>query len=205
MRIISVEQGTAEWHAVRAGVITGTGLKNACKKDATDYIYELIAETVAPTEEQWANAAMERGTELEPLAIEAYEAETGELTEEVGFCLHEEYDWLGLSPDRLIKRKGKYVKGVEVKCPASKTQLKYIAEGGIPTEYRHQVLMYFIVCDTLKELDFVTYDPRIAIDRLRLNIVNVTRKELQPQIDSTMEILAEFRKEWELINDKLTF
>lgn len=200
-----MEQGTDEWREARAGVITGTRLKKACAKDPTDFIYELVAETIAPTEDTYVSDAMERGTELEPEAIEAYEAETGILTEEVGFCLHDEYDWLGLSPDRLIKTKGKYTKAVEAKCPGAKTQLKYISEGGIPTEYRHQVLHYFIVCDTLKELDFITYNPDISIERLQLHIVTVTREQLQPQIENTLEILGEFRKQWDIINDRLTF
>lgn len=205
MRVLDLQQGTQEWLDARAGVITGTTLKKVCGKDASGFMYELIAQTVAPTDEHFVSDDMERGTEMEPEAIQAYEAETGVLTEEVGFCLHDEYDWLGLSPDRLIKKKGKYVKAVEVKCPASKTQIKYIAEGGIPTEYRHQVLQYFIVCETLQELDFVTYDPRITIEALQLNIQTVTRKDLQDQIDNTLAILAEFREKWEAANNKLTF
>ena len=54
---------------------------------------------------------MERGSVLEEFAIDEYELRTGELSEKVGFCVHDKYSWLGLSPDRLIKKKGKYRKG----------------------------------------------------------------------------------------------
>lgn len=205
MRILNLEQGSQEWHDARAGVITGTSLKQAMGRTSKDFMYELIAENIAPTPESYVSEAMERGSDTESEAIGAYEAHTGVLTEEVGFCLHSEYDWLGLSPDRLIKEKGKYVKGVEVKCPATKTQVKYLVEKGIPSEYRFQVLQYFLVCEDLQELDFVTYDPRITIQDLRLNIVNVKRKDIEKELSDTMELLLDFREKWQDLETNLIF
>lgn len=205
MRILKLEQGSPEWIEARAGVITGTSLKQALGKTSKDYIYELIAETVAPEADSYVTEAMERGTELENEAIQRYELETGTITEEVGFCLHDTHDWLGLSPDRLIKEKGKYKKAVEVKCPATKTHLKYIAEDKIPSEYWYQVLQYFIVCDTLIELDFVSYDPRVTIENLQFKIITVTRKELQEDIETAEKDLLSFREKWVEINNTLTF
>lgn len=205
MRILDLEQGTEEWLEARAGVITGTSRKQALAKNSKDFIYELIAENIAPTPETYVSEAMERGTDTESEAIQAYEAHTGILTEEVGFCLHSTHDWLGLSPDRLIKKKGRYVKGVEVKCPASKTQVKYLIEKGIPSEYRAQVLQYFTVCETLQELDFVTYDPRITIQELQLNIVTVKREDVQEELDEDMTLLLEFRRKWQDLETNLIF
>lgn len=205
MRKLNLQQGSEEWADARAGVITGTSLKQALGKTSKDFIYELIAENIAPTPENYVSEAMERGSDTESEAIQAYEAHTGILTEEVGFCLHSEYDWLGLSPDRLIKENGKYVKGVEVKCPATKTQVKYLIEKGIPSEYRCQVLQYFIVCEDLQELDFVTYDPRITIQDLRLNIVTVTREELADELEITMADLLKFRDKWQTLETNLIF
>lgn len=205
MRVLDLEQGTEEWRLARNGVITGTSLKQALGRTKKDFIYELIAETIAPVDESYVTEAMERGTDMQSEALARYEAEVGIFTEEVGFCLHDEFDWLGFSPDALIKTKGKYTKIIEIKCPASKTQVKYLAEKGIPSEYRPQVLQAFIVCDTATELDFVTYDPRISIPALQLNIVTVTREEMQSEIDETMELLKQFREDWVTLESRLIF
>lgn len=205
MRVIDVEQGTPQWQEARAGVLTGTTLKPAMGKNYTDVIYDLIAQTLAPEEPSYTNETMERGMALEEYAIEAYEQRTGEITEAVGFCLHKEHDWLGLSPDRLIQRDGKYVKGVEVKAPTSKYHIKYLASDKVPADYKYQVVQYFLVCEDLEEVDFVSYDPRIAIEDLQLKIITVKREDMQKEIDETWEHLQKFRQKWEEINDNLVF
>ena len=135
---------------------------------------------------------MKWGTVHEEPAIHVYEQVTGEKTDIVGFVQNDDIPLVGLSPDRLIKKRGKYVKGVEVKCPSSKVAVKYRLADEIPPEYKWQVVHYFLVCDTLKELDFVVYDPRIKEDRLKIWVKNVTREELQGDIDEALEKLSGF-------------
>jgi len=194
-----------EWLEARAGVVTGTGLKRVMGRTYKDYIYELIADSLAPVQEAYTNDLMERGHVMEDAAIEEYEARTGEVTEVVGFCLHSEHDWLGLSPDRLVRRGGKYVKGVEVKSPKSKAHIKYLASDTVSSDYKYQVLHYFIICPDLEEVDFITYDPRIVIEELRLKVITVKREDVAEEIEEVFEKLNKFRVEWEHINSQLVF
>lgn len=206
MEVINVKQGTPEWHKLRLAKITGTRLKSVMggEQARATLIYELIAEELTEEAEKlFVNEAMKWGVEHEDIAIWVYEQTHGVKTEEVGFCLSEEFDFIGLSPDRLIKKGKKYVKGVEVKAPTSKTVVKYMVDKRIPPEYKWQVVHYFLVCDDLKFLDFLVFDPRIKENDLKLTTISVTRKDMQDDIDGAKERLKEFRKEWLNIKSKI--
>lgn len=198
MKIFNFPQGTPEWERARLEKITGTRLADAIGTPAKQesLINELIAENLTESrKETYTNMAMARGSEAEEHAIEEYEEATGEITEQVGFCVSDEFDWLANSPDRLIERDGKYVKAVEVKSPNTDTLVKYIRNGGIPKEYMGQVMSYFLVNEDLEELDFVVYDPRVQTDQYRLWIQNVKREDLT--LDEANQKLLKFRDKWE--------
>ena len=205
MRILELQQGSDEWLKARTGVITGTRLKQVLGTTSKALMYELIAEQLAPAKENQTNEAMERGSQLEEDAILLWEATTGYEAEQIGFVLHKDFDWLGCSPDALMKDGKKYVGGVEVKCPDTKTHLKYLVEKKIPSEYKAQVLNYFIVCEDLEWLDFVSYDPRIQVAELQVSIVRVMREELQDEIDVAVAKLEKFRQKWEELQEQLIF
>lgn len=204
MKILDHEQGSEAWLQAREGVITGSEVKRVYGTAAADYRHELIANALAPAKEKGTSEAMERGTELEEDAIAVYEMEHG-LTEEVGLCIHDEYDWLGVSPDRLVKKGKKYVGAVEAKCPDTKTHIKYIEYDKIPTEYLPQVKQYFLVNQDLEWLDFISYDPRIQVPEWQLFVKRVTREELQDDLDEAMDKLLKFRAKWEKLITKYIF
>lgn len=204
MRVLELEQGTQEWLEARQGVITGTRLKQVLGTAFKTLLYELLAESLAPAKEKITNEAMERGSLLESDAITLYEAQNGKLTTQIGFILHDDYDWLGISPDALVKKGKKFVGGVEVKCPDTKTHIKYLVEDKIPAEYRAQVMHYFLVTD-IEWLDFVSYDPRIDLPEMQLFVKRVTRKELEDELDVAMGKLLEFREKWESLINKYIF
>jgi hypothetical protein len=221
MKIIQCEQGSAEWQKYRVGKITGTCLKSVMAKESSaDYqglLYDLIAEE--GTEQQKfdrPNAEMERGSAEEVFAKKAYEQKYGVKVEEVGMCFHEEFDWLGLSPDGLIKDKKskKYTKAIEIKCPNSATMVKYRASAlknaqtgfcALPSDYKWQVVMYFLVIEDLKELDFIVYDARFIDDEAKMYVINVkeTDQDLNEAIVSANERLITFRKEWLWLRDQI--
>ena len=205
MRVINYEQGSDEWRAARTGVITGTRLKQVLSKTNKSLIYELIAEQLAPAQETIATTAMERGTDLEEDAILLWESTTGLEAEQIGFVLHKEHDWLGCSPDALVAENKKYIGAVEVKCPDTKTHIKYLVEKKIPSEYKAQVINYFLNVDTLEWLDFVSYDPRIAVEELQLSVVRVHREDLETEIEDVYEKLLKFRATWEQLQEQLIF
>jgi hypothetical protein len=128
MQILDLQQGSQEWINARLGVITGTRLKSVLGTASKSLLYELLAESLAPVKESGTSEEMERGSELEYDALITYEGVTGNLTEGVGLCLHDDYDWLGVSPDALVKVGKKYLGAVEIKCPDTKTHIKYLVE-----------------------------------------------------------------------------
>jgi hypothetical protein len=81
--------------------------------------------------------------------------------------------------------KNRYVGGVEIKCPSTRKHIEYIRQNKIPNEYKYQVFQYFLVCETIEWLDFVSYDPRLS--KANLFIKRVTRHELQDELDLAME------------------
>ena len=206
MEIIKVEQGTDEWLRMRLGKITGTKLKAvmAGKQAQETLTYELVAEQLTGQSEAiYVNSAMQWGTDHEAEAVECYRQKTKKHPEEVGFCISKEFPYLALSPDRLIKRGTKYAEAVEVKCPTTKTAIKYMHQNKLPSEYKWQVVNYFLVVEDLKSLDFVVYDPRIIDAEKKMTIITVKRKELEKDIEAAKERLVEFRKNWEKVYDKV--
>lgn len=208
MIILTYEQGTEEWKEARRELITGTRLADALGSPAKQesLINELIAERLTgQTKEIFSSPAMQHGTEAEEYAIREYEQMTGEMTEQVGLCISEEFPFLASSPDRLIMRDGKYKKAVEVKCPNTETVVRYIRNKGIPSEYEAQVYAYFLVNPYLDELDFVIYDARILDERYRLTIIHINRIDLD-LLRARTKLIA-FRERWldALANLQLTF
>lgn len=198
MKIIPCEQGSAEWLSARLEKISGTRLESAIGTPAKQeaLINELIAENLTGQhKDNFVNLAMAKGSEAEEFAIDEYELLKGEITEKVGLCVCDEYDWLVNSPDRLIKKDGKYKKAVEVKSPNADTLVKYIRAGEIPKEYLAQVISYFLVNEYLEELDFVVYCPLIQTDQYRLWINNVKREDLP--IEEAKKDLMKFYEKWQ--------
>lgn len=206
MQILNVEQGSGDWLRARLGKITGTRLQSVMggKQAQETLIYELVAEQMTGlAEELWVNSAMQWGTDHEDEAVQLYAKKLKKKPEVVGFCISDEFPYLGLSPDRLIKTGKTYTKAVEVKCPTSKTVVKYMLADSVPKEYKWQVVNYFLVCESLKELDFVVYDPRIIKDDKKITVINVKRKDVDNDIDAAKERLLEFHKEWREVYERV--
>ncbi|MFY1028295.1 YqaJ viral recombinase family protein [Actinobacillus seminis] len=158
---LDCEQGTEEWLTARLGIPTATGISNivtpAGKKSASynAYLAELVAESIEGVGETFKSDSMERGNRLEPQARMAYEFETGNDVIQVGgVYLNSDKD-LMISPDGLMP---KLKKGLEIKCPKMKTHIKYLLEGGVPTEYIIQVQSALWVTG-YETWDFVSYCP----------------------------------------------
>lgn len=191
MKILDLQQRSQEWFEARLGVITGSRAKNIFRSNNLSFIDELIAERMTQQqEESFTSKAMEHGILFEPEALKSYNEHTKNSAQEVGFCVHDKYDWLAISPDALIFRDNIAVGAVEIKCPSSKKHIEYIRQNKIPNEYKHQIFHYFIVIDTLQYLDFVSYDPRNR--EKDLHVVRVTREEIKEQLEETFAQYMKF-------------
>jgi putative phage-type endonuclease len=157
------EQQSAEWRQARIGMVTGSrfadvldkiksGLPGAKRKN---YLYEVVAERLTgKPAEHYVNAAMEHGTETEPLARAAYEAKTGALVEETGFLHHKTLAWVGGSVDGFVGEDGI----VEIKCPTTQTHIKTLLAQ--ECEHLPQIQGYLWITGR-QWADFVSFDNRL--------------------------------------------
>ncbi len=220
MQVIkNITQGTLEWHEARRMKITGTKLKSVMGTDLArfDLIAELIAEEGTESTKSFrATEEMDRGTQEEVFAIKLFEKQTGKKVDKIGLCKSDEFDFVTLSPDGLILGADfKYTEAVEVKSPNSATVIKYKLANmidpketkltpskkpflGIPSEYKWQIVMYFLVNPDLRKLHFVTYDERFIEGAQKLYIVEVNWENeiLQEAILDAKTALALFRVTW---------
>lgn len=126
MLLHEVEQGTPEWHAARAGVITASmfstvraKLKSGPNKGdysaaAKGYAFRLACERIAGSplvDDQFETYAMRRGRELEETCRRLHEAAIGEIVDLAGLVTTED-NRFGASADSLIGQHG----GAEYKC-----------------------------------------------------------------------------------------
>jgi putative phage-type endonuclease len=132
--IVRMAQGSPEWHEHRRRYrnASETSVVMGVSPWKTPYqLWQLKLGLI----EQKINPAMQRGTELEPVARAAYERQTGRIMQPL-VVVDGEYsaslDGMTLGGDRLL----------EVKCPVKgrdSTLWKAVAAGGLPAHYQWQV------------------------------------------------------------------
>ena len=159
---LDCEQGSEEWLQARLGIPTATGFENIVtatgKKSSAQikYMAELIEESIIGLQdESFKSRFMERGNQLEPLARSAYEFITGNAVTQVGGVYLDENKEVMVSPDGLIPE---LKKGLEIKSPKMSTHIRYLLEGGVPSEYVIQVQANLWVTG-YETWDFVSYCP----------------------------------------------
>lgn len=179
MRIVDVQQGTPEWAQARAGKVTAsmvdcvtakkTGSEAATRKK---YKIKLVGEILTgEPADFFHNAKMDRGTEIEPLAREAYAISQEVEVTQVGFVLHPTIDRAGASPDGIVGEDGI----MQIKCPDTHTHLQYILDGKVPADYQKQML-WEMACTERKWCDFVSFDFRLP-EHLQLFVKRFTRDD----------------------------
>ena len=162
--IEKVEQGTPEWFAARLGNVTASRVADVIAKTKSgyaasreNYMAQLICERMTNTvAESYTNAAMQWGTETEPLARAAYESVADVLVDEVGYIAHPTIERAGASPDGLIGVFGL----LEIKCPNTATHIDTLISEKVPTKYITQV-QWQMSCTGRTWADFVSFDPRL--------------------------------------------
>jgi hypothetical protein len=95
------------------------------------------------------NKHTRRGNDLEPDALAALQDRIGMQIDPVGMCIMGENQngVVSCSPDGLIYQDGILVAGAEVKCPTLATYYGYLADGGLPDEYKLQVHASMAICE----------------------------------------------------------
>lgn len=195
------EQGSPEWLQARKGCITGSRFKDAreklakgghskaCLQYAMDTARERCGGTVPP---KFQNAAMRTGTEQEPLARMHYEAQTGNLVQEVGFITTDD-GLFGLSPDGLIGTDGV----LEVKTMVSSdTLFTAVADGDI-SAYIDQCNGYLWLLGR-QWVDLCLWAPDLESLGLHCTIRRIHRDEAAIEaLESDLLAFAKLVKEYE--------
>jgi hypothetical protein len=197
-------QRSPEWYEIRRGKVTGTRMKSIIlpKSEPLKIMDEIIAEDVSgmsDDEDGFINDDMQRGIDLEPVACAAYADIMGCEIQEVGFIQSERWPNLGMSPDGLVGEVGQ----VQVKCPKTKTHVKYLRENVLPKEYFAQILSCFLVDDKLFWVDFISYDPRFAVRPLFIYRIN--RSDLQKELIEASAKVDKFFRELDALKTQIIF
>lgn len=170
-----MEQRTDDWYEARLGKVTASRVSDVVARTKTGYaasrenymaqlVVERMTQKVAPS---FSSASMQWGTDTEPLARAAYEAEMQVMVDEVGFIDHPEIPMAGASPDGLVGPSGL----VEIKCPNTATHIDTLLNQTVPKQY-HDQMMWQMICTGREWCDFVSYDPRMP-DHLQLFVKRV--------------------------------
>lgn len=159
-----MEQRSSEWFNARLGKVTASRVADVIAKTKTgystsreNYMAQLVCERMTGTQgESYNNAAMQWGTDQEPLARAAYEAAKDVLVDEVGFIVHPTIIAAGASPDGLIDDDGL----IEIKCPNTATHIDTLLSDKVPSKYNTQ-MQWQMACTGRQWCDFVSFDPRM--------------------------------------------
>jgi hypothetical protein len=150
-------QGSLEWHEMKWGKIGGTLSKGLLVKSDT-LLIDILSQKIEDFEpsDGFQSEDMERGSELEPFAIEYLEDYLGVKFQKSGWLQCEENELLGISPDAISECE---TVGSEIKCFARKKHTAVILSNEIPLENLPQLVHYFTVNPKLEELHFFCYRP----------------------------------------------
>ena len=175
-------QRSPEWFHARLGRLTGSRaadmlatIKSGEAAARRDYRLQLVCErlTGQPQESGFVNEAMQRGIDLEPMALGAYEALTGTLAQTVGFAAWADL-MVGCSVDGSI---GDFEGILELKCPKSATHLEYLRSPTVPARYLSQITHNLWVTGAAW-CDFLSYD-----DRFPAPLQTVLRRVRREDVD----------------------
>lgn len=179
MLVVSASQNSPEWFSARCGVPSGSRFSDIMSKGKGDsasltrakYLAELAIEAVTGVKAEFPTTpAMQHGIETEPIARAAYEYRTGNLVEEIGFCIHDTIR-CGVSPDGLVGSSGM----TEFKCPQPHTHADYMRRTDAPPAYKWQIQGQLWVMER-EWNDFVSYCPTMP-ENCRLIVRRVYRDE----------------------------
>lgn len=199
-----IEQGSAEWFALRCGKVTASRVSDVVAKTRSgpaasraNYLAQLVAERLTGNiAETYSNAVMQWGTDQEPEARTAYEFLRNAAVEQVGFVGHPTISMSGASPDGLVGADGL----VEIKCPNTATHIETLLGQSIPGKYETQML-WQMACTGRAWCDFVSYDPRLPesmqlfVQRLDRNDTRISELEAEvvtflAELDTTVAALT---------------
>lgn len=154
-----------------------------------DSIYKLIAQRIAKpiNPNDYADrlngatySAMLRGQILEEEARDLISEKLGKQIIPGRVWQSEENEYMICSPDGEFEDE---TEAVEIKCLDSWKVVKAYYEKHPPSEYKPQILQYFVVNDKLKKLYFCIYSDVFSNPELGLQIFELNREDYKEEIE----------------------
>ena len=198
-----IDQRSPEWFAQRCGHLTASRMgdmlaktKSGPSASRANLLAQLICErlTGKPTE-MYESSDMRRGTELEPLARDQYEAVTGSIVSLAEFVKHPTIPFFGASPDGYADD-GLY----EGKCLNAANHIA-ILKGASIDKYIPQVQTQ-LMCTDRPWVDLSFWHPDFP-EHLRLKIIRVRADKAYQEFiaDEARRFLAEVSLETKALQE----
>jgi hypothetical protein len=196
-------QQSVEWHEVKHGKVGGTLSKGLFTKGDTLFLH-ILSQRIEPfdadeIEDGFESKAMQRGNDLEPLAVQYVEEYTGIKFNSTGWLQCEENELLGISPDAISE----CLKiSIEAKCPGAKEHTETIYKNEIPLKHINQIVHSFIVNKQQEKLIFISFRPESPKHFIK-EVALDTMVNLGTQARPVMKTVEEWRDLGRAKADKL--
>ena len=190
MDVIDVVQGSPEWFAARAGLVTASEFQTLLMKGKSGgdsltrktYMRKLAGEIITgEPSEGFTNAHTERGKAMEPEARDLYAFMADCEPQPVGFI---KSGRKGASPDSLIGNDG----GLEIKTRLPHLMIELLERNEVPPEHLAQIQGGIWVAER-EWWDFVGYWPKLPLFVKRVYRDDAYIKTLSSAVDQFNEEL----------------
>jgi hypothetical protein len=197
MIVVDLEQGSDGWFKEKLGKPSASNISKIITNDGKPskqregYLYELAAQIITGKyEEVYKNPAMDQGNEREQESRNYLEIMLGINIKKTGVIYKDEKKLFLCSPDGLAEDESF---GAELKNPLGKTQVKYLLDGGLPSEYLGQVQMSLYTTG-LPFWWFLSYVPLMNPLMLKVEPDDAYQKALKKELNLFTEELNDIVK-----------
>lgn len=202
------KQKTAEWYSIRQQLITASKTASLLHLNSYHSYNDLLNEVPETLEEKTSRGSdlevitpenikyyevlpTTWGTILEPIALKNLEENTKSEIGELGLKIHDDYSFLGASPDGIQFIDGK-PRLIEVKCPMRR-QITY----RVPLEYWVQMQINMQVWPEIEECLYVEYKFELTTEKPKLGT-----SKFYGQLRPDQEVYWILHKTWTTIIKK---
>lgn len=195
-----IEQGTDAWLESRRGKVTASRIADVMSKGRGSapsvtrqkYLVQIALERLTGcVANGYTNAAMQWGTDNEPMARDQYAFIKGVEVEQVGFVDHPSIAMSGASPDGLVGNDGL----LEIKAPESHTHWGTLRGDPIASRYIDQMQWQMEVTGRTW-CDFVSFDPRFPPEQqMHIQRVHADAARQDELVQGVTQFLADLETE----------
>jgi hypothetical protein len=153
-----IKQGTPEWDAMRVGSVGGTSFGSVISGKKNRLVYELANERLNgyKDEDDYQSEEMLFGVEQEPIARQRHSEQSGIEWLECGIIKAEYCSMHHASPDGINKEATDIL---EIKSTMNGAIHLQRMEEGPEANHLPQIKNYFVVCDTVERVHWVSFCP----------------------------------------------